>query len=160
MKARRMSNPTTLQVYVKGTPRPRPGLAPGRKVYKRTGPAADYGKIVQAACRAVRAQCGQVNGPVRLDLELWFAVGKRKERIGQWHDHTPDWDNVLKHWQDAAQKAGLIENDCKVSVGKAKKLWSGQAGALLTITALKDGPVASQDDDDDLGVLTDPPARG
>ena len=153
-----MSNPTTLQVYVKGTPRPRPGLAPGRKVYKRTGPAADYGKIVLAACRAVRAQCGQVKGSVLLNLDLWFNYGKHPERDGSYHTIRPDWDNVLKHWQDAAQKAGLIENDSHVSIGRSIKQWSVEAGALLTITALKNGPVSGQDEDDDLGVLTGPPA--
>ena len=157
-----MSNPTTLQVYVKGTPRPqpRPRFVDGKVVSTASKPAKAYRAVVLAACKSVYAQCGQIKGPIQLDLHLWFACGKHRDRVGNPHTFRPDWDNCAKLWQDCAQKAGLIEDDSKVYLGQACKMWASHPGALLVLMARGDGSVAGQDEDDDLGVLTGPPARG
>ncbi len=149
---------TTLTVYVKGTPRPqpRPRWVNNHPVSTGSKVAKAYKAVVLAACCAARATHGQIKGPVRLDLDMWFAYGKRAERAGKWHTFKPDADNVVKLWQDCAQKAGLIEDDSHVSLGQAPKMWSALAGAVLTLTALGDGPETTRDDDDDdLGALTD-----
>lgn len=147
-------NPTTLQVYVKGTPRPqpRPRFVNGKVVSTASKPAKAYRAVVLAACKSVYAQCDQIKGPVNLSLQLYFKCGKHLDRIGKPHTSRPDWDNCVKLWQDCAQKAGLIEDDSKVYLGSASKVWASEAGALLTLIALPDGPVTGQDDDDDLGV--------
>ena len=149
-----MTNPTTLQVYVKGTPRPqpRPRFVDGKAISTTSKPAKAYRAVVLAACKSVYAQCGQIKGPVRLDLTLYFKCGKYRDRIGKPHTFRPDWDNCVKLWQDCAKDAHLIEDDSKVSLGSASKLWSEDAGAILLLNALPDGPMAGQDDNDDLGV--------
>ncbi len=157
-----MTNPTTLQVYVKGTPRPqpRPRFINGKVVSTASEPAKAYRAVVLAACKSVYAQCGQIKGPVYLTLDLWFAHGKRWERGGQPHTSRPDGDNVLKLWQDCAQKAGLIEEDSHVCMTSVSKRWAATAGAFMQVQAIDGAPELHQDEDDDLGVLTGPPARG
>ena len=144
--------PTIVQVYVKGTPRPqpRPRMVNGTVVSTASKPAKAYRAVVLAACKSVYAQCGQIKGPVTLRLDLWFAHGKRQERAGQPHTLRPDGDNVLKLWQDCAQKAGLIEDDSRVSVTSTRKRWSVSAGGLMVIKAYTHSE--ADDGDNDLGV--------
>ncbi len=151
-----MTNPPIIQVYVKGTPRPqpRPRLVNGHVISTASKPAKAYKATVMAACRAAQQTHGQIKGPVHLTLELWFSYGKHPERAGLPHTFRPDGDNVLKLWQDCAQKAGLIEDDSMVWMTFVLKYWSATAGALLMLTPLDESPQTTQDDDDDLGVLT------
>ncbi len=151
-----MTNPPIIQVYVQGTPRPqpRPRIVNGHAISTASKPAKAYRATVLAACRAAQQTHGQIEGPVRLDLEMWFAYGKRAERAGLPHTLRPDGDNVLKLWQDCAQAAGLIGDDSCVAALSTRKLWSFTPGAFLTLTALDESPQTTRDDDDDLGVLT------
>ncbi len=148
-----MTNPTTLQVYVKGTPRPqpRPRFINGRVVSTTSAPTQAYRAVVLAACKAVYAQCGQIKGPVSIILDLWFFSAKRAKEFGQPHTLRPDGDNVLKLWQDCAQKAGLIEDDSHVCATSTYKRWAATAGALMVIRAY-DEAVLYPSDDDDIGV--------
>jgi len=149
-----MTDPTKLQVYVRGTPRPqpRPRFVDGKAISTVSKPAKAYRAVVLAMCKSVRAQCGQIKGPVSLTLELWFAHGKRRERSGQPHTLRPDGDNVLKLWQDCAQKAGLIEEDSHVYAPSVDKRWAVTAGALMVVQAYDEVQDPTQRDDDDLGV--------
>ncbi len=155
-----MSDPATLQVYVKGTPRPqpRPRFVDGKAISTASKPAKAYRANVLAACKRVRAQCGQIEGPAHLTLCLWFAHGKHKDRAGQPHTHRPDGDNVLKLWQDCAQKAGLVRDDSQVCMSFVYKAWSATAGAIMVLRAVDGGSMDTQDDDDDLGACE--PSRG
>ena len=149
-----MTGPTILQVYVKGTPRPqpRPRFVHGHTVSTASKPAKAYRATVLAACKSVRAQCGRIEGPVQLKLDLWFFSAKRSKEFGQPHTIRPDGDNVLKLWQDCAQKAGLIKDDSQVSDVVVSKRWAPAAGALMALEPLDSALMATQDDDDDLGV--------
>ena len=149
-----MTGPTILQVYVKGTPRPqpRPRLVNGHIVSTASKPAKAYRATVLAACKSVRAQCGQMEGPVQLKLDLWFFSAKRVKEFGQPHTLRPDGDNVLKLWQDCAQKAGLIKDDSQVSDAAVSKRWAWTAGAFLVLKPLDVVLVATPEDEDDLGV--------
>ena len=145
-----------ITVYVKGTPRPqpRPRLVNGHAISTGSKVAKAYRTAVLAACKAARAKKGQIEGPVALELDLWFAYGRFNERAGLPHTIRPDGDNVLKLWQDCAQKAELMIDDSQVAYTLVRKRWSADAGALLRLTAFGDDPETTPDDDDDLGVLT------
>ena len=80
-----MTDPTVLQVYVKGTPRPqpRPRFINGKVVSTASKPAKAYRAVVLAACKAVYAQCGQIKGPVQLDLNLYFGYGSAPDRAAR-----------------------------------------------------------------------------
>ena len=149
-----MTNPTTLQVYVKGTPRPqpRPRFVDGKAISTTSKPAKAYRAVVLAACKSVYAQCGQIKkGPVSITLDLWFFSAKRAKEFGQPHTPRPDGDNVLKLWQDCAQKAGLIAEDSHVYAAFARKRWAATAGALMTVEAYNELDL-DLNEDDDLGV--------
>ncbi len=147
-----------ITVYVKGTPRPqpRPRIVNGHAISTGSKVAKTYKATVLAACRAAKEKNGTIEGPVHLDLELWFAYGRFPERDGHWHVCRPDEDNVVKLWQDCAQKAGLIQDDSHVALLTSRKIWAATAGALMVLSPLSTVTMRDEGDEDDLGVLTEP----
>jgi Holliday junction resolvase RusA-like endonuclease len=107
---------------------------------------------VKSACRReLDAGAEPLAGPISMEVRFYFPTNKA-ERWGLPHTHRPDADNITKGLMDAIKSSGIISVDDSYIAGiDAMKLWSKDAGTVVTLRAWGSAATLS-DNPDDLGV--------
>lgn len=132
--------------YVYGTPRPqpRPRFVNGRVVSTASKVVKLWRGLLFQEFRNLRRGMPAIVDPVRVDLTFYFK-GK-PDRWGQPHAIRPDKDNIEKLVLDLLKKSGVLADDCLVSCGETRKIWT-RAGGVEVVIKPADGVV----DDGDIG---------
>ena len=82
-------------------------------------------------------------GPLHLDIKFFMPIPssaskrKREELGGQCHVSRPDTDNMIKYYLDIAVEAGLLIDDCLVSVITARKIYGKEPRTEFTLSVIK-----------------------
>lgn len=141
----------TIRVF--GTPKAQPRARAfarnvgGRIITRMYDPASAEGWKGEIAIAArVHAPPAPLEGPIRLDVTLYFKrpkrlTTKRFPRTPMRHDVKPDRDNCDKAVMDALTALGFWRDDCQVCAGSVEKWWEGDGfppGAIVSIEILPD----------------------
>lgn len=131
----------SIRFFVEGDPkgkgRPRFIRATGHAI---TPPAsASYERMVQEHARAAMTGSAMLQGPLRLDLVVYFARplswrGKQLETV--WHTSKPDWDNLGKMISDAMN--GIVfKDDAQIAEAHVSKKYGLMAGVQITVQEIE-----------------------
>lgn len=82
-------------------------------------------------------------GPLHLDITLFMPFPKnmnqrvREKNLLSWHYCKPDLSNMLKFYEDIAEKAGIFKNDSQICSLTAKKVYDHVPRSRFTISEIK-----------------------
>lgn len=145
-----MAAPISIKVFVPGLPIAQPRqrhTKDGRNYTPTKHPVRVFKTMVAYA--VMREYSGELwDGPIKLDLALWFPRPKakiwaKKPMPREWHTAKPDADNVLKAITDALKNI-LWKDDSQVcDIHVTKTICAGgtsydMPGVWMTITQLEE----------------------
>ena len=70
--------------------------------------------------------------PVQLSI-VFFLRRPKKRKSGEWHGVRPDLSKLIRATEDALVDAGVLTDDCFISVLCAAKVYHDEPGAHITV---------------------------
>lgn len=133
----------SLVFSVAGTPRPqpRPRFVKGRVVSTADPKAKLWRLAVERAVHTALSNRGErlplFTGAVRVTMTFMFPTVDEK-RLGTFHTHKPDADNIAKLCADLMETAGVFSNDSKAVDMRVTKMWARIGGVSIHVDDLSE----------------------